>query len=99
MQCTETEHSDCKRCGGPNKWLAGDLCVDCFDRDTEDRILDILHQRTQRLDLATRLLCELCTAMERGKHIKFCYEQLHPATELAKWWEEQKKLDAEREKK
>lgn len=61
---------------------------------------DANHRITkQRLDLATRLLCELCTAMERGKHIKFCYEQLHPATELAKWWEKHKKLDAEREKK
>lgn len=64
----------------------------CYD----PRGADAIHVTKERLDLVTRLLCDLCKTLERGSHIKICYELLRPSTELSRWWEEHKRLDAER---
>jgi hypothetical protein len=43
----------------------------------------------------TRMLCQLCHAMESTEHIRM-YE--HRAPGLAKWWRDHKAIDAAQEK-
>ena len=56
------------------------------DRVEQDRI-----DQKARLDLVTRLLCELMTNLER-----YSGGSLPASPELLAWWEEHKKMDAER---
>lgn len=47
----------------------------------------------KELDKTTRLLCQVCRSLERGKSsIKFCSEQLQEK-ELAAWWEKHQEMD------
>ena len=69
----------------------------CYDGRDEEAQAAENQELKERLDLVTRLLCDLCTSQERGKgHIKYCYEKLHPQGDLFFWWEAHKEADRRR---
>lgn len=68
-----------------------------FCNEERDALTAKVNKYKKQLDLATKLLCDLCTNLEKlRQHSAKTETLIEDVPDLAEWWKKHNKMDAER---